>query len=86
MKTPNKFNQDSEKMNVWFDHFQMEFEVHIWWLSRPHEYFEMVEYEHHSSLRDGRTGNRVFLCKYVVIFITIYIGKSNEIFLRHECR
>ena len=46
--------------DVEFDHFQVEFEAHIWWLSSPHEYFKMVDYQLHSSLGDGRTRNRVF--------------------------
>ena len=40
-----EIQQRSRKIDVWFDHFQMEFDLHIWWLSSPHEYFEMVEYQ-----------------------------------------
>ena len=75
MKTPNKFNCNSEKNEVWFDHFQMEFDLHIWWLSSPHEYFEMVEYQGDSPLRSDRTGNWLFLYQNAWFSKVIYIGK-----------
>ena len=75
MKTPNKFNCNSEKNEVWFDHFQMEFDLHIWWLSSPHEYFEMVEYQGDSPLRSDRTGNWLFLYQNAWFPKVIYIGK-----------
>ena len=53
----------------------MEFDLYIWWLSSPHEYFEMVEYEGDSSLASGRTGNRVFLHQRLIFPYVIYIGK-----------
>ena len=62
------------KNEVWFDHFQMEFDLHIWWLSSPHEYFEMVEYEGDSSFASGRTGNRVFFTECLSFPYVIYIG------------
>ena len=40
-----QIQQAVQKIDVWFDHFQMEFDLHIWWLSSPHEYFKMIEYE-----------------------------------------
>ena len=75
MKTPNKFNWNSEKNEVWFDHFQMEFGLHIWWLGSPHEYFEMVEYQGDSPLRSDRTGNWLFLYQNAWFPKVIYIGK-----------
>ena len=50
-------------------------DLYIWWLSSPHEYFEMVEYEGDSSLASGRTGNRVFLHQHLIFPYVIYIGK-----------
>ena len=73
-----EIQQRSRKIDVWFDHFQMEFDLHIWWLSSPHEYFEMVEYEGDSSLASGRTGNRVFLHQSSIFSYVIYIGKPYE--------
>ena len=70
-----QIQQPSRKIDVWFDHFQMEFDLHIWWLSSPHEYFEMVEYEGDSSLASGRTGNRVFFHQSSIFSYVIYIGK-----------
>ena len=75
MKTSNKFNCNSEKNEVWFDHFQMEFDLHIWWLSSPHEYFEMVEYQGDSPLRSDWTGNWLFLYQNAWFSKVIYIGK-----------
>ena len=83
MKTLNKFNRGPEKIDVWFDHFQMEFDLHIWWLSSPHEYFEMVEYEGGSSLASGRTRHRFFWSAveflqcfhYMIGFVEAYTGR-----------
>ncbi len=63
-----------EKHDFEFDHFQVEVGAHIWWLSSPHEYFEMVEYEGDSSLASGRTGNRVFLHQHLIFPYVIYMG------------
>ena len=73
-----QIQQRSRKIDVWFDHFQMEFDLHIWWLSSPHEYFEMVEYEGDSSLASGRTRNCVFLLQSLIFSYVIYIGKPYE--------
>ena len=78
MKTLNKFNSGPEKIDLWFAHFQMEFDLHIWWLSSPHEYFEMLEYEGDSSLASGRTGNRVFLHQCLRFSYVIYIGNPSK--------
>ena len=67
-----------QKIDVWFDHFQMEFDLHIWWLSSPHEYFEMVEHEGDSSFASGRTGNRVFFTECLSFPYVIYIGNPCE--------
>ena len=72
------------KNEVWFDHFQMEFDLHIWWLSSPHEYFEMVEYQGDSPLRSDRTGNWLFLYQNAWFSKVIYIGKHYG--FPHFCR
>ena len=62
----------------------MEFDLHIWWLSSPHEYFEMVEHEGDSSFASGRTGNRVFFTECLSFPYVIYIGNPCE-FPCFEC-
>ena len=78
MKTLNKFHTGPEKIDLWLAHFQMEFDLHIWWLSSPHEYFEMEEHEGDSSFASGRTGNRVFFTECLSFPYVIYIGNPCE--------
>ena len=73
-----QIQQRSRKIDVWFGHFQMEFDLYILWLSSTHEHFEMVEYEGDSSLASGRTGNCVFLHQSLIFSYVIYIGNPYE--------
>ena len=46
-------NLQNHNIDFWFDHLQLEFEAHIWWFWRVHEYSSNTEYEGQTPNRNG---------------------------------
>ena len=64
----------AENIDFWFTHLQMDYEAHIWWFWRVHEYSSSTEYEGLTPTRNRFIDDLIFCPTMVFSYNEMMLG------------